>query len=90
MNKRDLSIIVAQKAGISNSSAARAIDATIASISESLSNGVSVRLTGFGTFKVSRTKARQSRNPRTGEPINVKAKNRPAFVAGQSLKVAVN
>jgi len=47
-------------------------------------------LVGFGTFKVSKRKARKGRSPRTGEEIKIKAANVPKFTAGKALKDAVN
>ena len=90
MNKKDLTVIVAQQAGISKSSASRALEAVLDTISKALVNDDRVCLVGFGTFKNARTKARAARNPRTGETIQIKAKNRPVFVAGQALKKSVN
>jgi nucleoid DNA-binding protein len=49
-----------------------------------------VTLVGFGTFKVNKRKARKGRNPATGEEIKITAKKVPKFVAGKSLKDAVN
>ena len=45
---------------------------------------------GFGTFKVSETAAREGRNPRTGEVIQIAAGKAPKFSAGKELKDAVN
>jgi nucleoid DNA-binding protein len=47
-------------------------------------------LVGFGTFKVTKRKARTGRNPRTGDAIRIKAKSVPKFVAGKGLKDAVS
>ena len=49
-----------------------------------------VTLVGFGTFKVSKRKAKTGRNPNTGEAIKIKARNVPKFTAGKALKDAVN
>jgi DNA-binding protein HU-beta len=49
-----------------------------------------VRLVGFGTFAVAKRKASTGRNPRTGEPMTIKASNQPKFKAGKALKDAVN
>jgi DNA-binding protein HU-beta len=49
-----------------------------------------ILLVGFGTFTVKRRSARQGRNPRTGETIQIKASNVPGFKAGKALKEAVN
>ncbi|MDY6469771.1 MAG: HU family DNA-binding protein, partial [Succinivibrio dextrinosolvens] len=55
-----------------------------------LVKGDAVQLIGFGTFKVSARKARQGRNPRTGEVIKIAASKVPVFSAGSALKDAVN
>jgi DNA-binding protein HU-beta len=89
MTKEELIEKVASGAGLSKADAARAISATIGSITSALKKGQSVTLVGFGTFKVSKRKARKGRNPRTGEVITIKAAKVPRFSAGKSLKDAV-
>ena len=89
MTKEELIEKVASGAGLSKVDAGRAINATIGSITSALKKGQSVTLVGFGTFKVSRRKARKGRNPRTGEIITIKAAKVPKFSAGKSLKDAV-
>ncbi len=89
MTKEELIERVASGAGLSKADAARAIGATIGSITSALKKGKSVTLVGFGTFKVSKRKARKGRNPRTGEVIAIKAAKVPRFSAGKSLKDAV-
>ncbi|MBN1907189.1 MAG: HU family DNA-binding protein [Deltaproteobacteria bacterium] len=70
--------------------ATAAVDCVFDSISKALKKKESVTLVGFGTFKVDKRKARTGRNPQTGEAIKIKAKKVPKFVAGKSLKDAVN
>lgn len=65
------------------------IESLLSNITAALKKGDSVTLTGFGTFKVSKRKARSGRNPRTGEKIKIKAKNVAQFVPGKSLKEAI-
>jgi DNA-binding protein HU-beta len=48
-----------------------------------------VTLIGFGTFSVSKRKARTGRNPRTGATIKIPAHKAPKFTAGKALKDAV-
>ena len=62
----------------------------ISSTARSLSKGYEVRLVGFGTFSISKRKASTGRNPRTGEPMTIKASTQPKFKAGKGLKDAVN
>lgn len=90
MNKAELIDAVAAAADISKASATRALDAALDSITGALKNGDQVTLVGFGTFSVKARAARQGRNPRTGETIEIKASNVPGFKAGKALKDAVN
>jgi DNA-binding protein HU-beta len=89
MTKEELIEKVASGASLSKADAASAINATIGSITSALKKGQIVKLVGFGTFKVSKRKARKGRNPRTGEVIAIKAAKVPRFSAGKSLKDAV-
>jgi DNA-binding protein HU-beta len=90
MNKNDLIGTVADTAGLSRSDAAKAVECVFDTITGALSRGDDVRLVGFGTFSVSKRKASTGRNPRTGEPMNIKASSQPKFKAGKGLKDAVN
>ena len=90
MNKNELVSSVAEKAGLSKTNAAAAVDAIIASVTEALKAGGDVRLPGFGTFEVSHRAASKGRNPSTGAEIQIPARNVPKFSAGKGLKEAVN
>ncbi len=90
MNKNDLIDAIATDADLSKASAGRALDAALAAVTNSLSKGDSVSLVGFGTFSVKARAARQGRNPRTGDPIQIAASNTPGFKAGKALRDAVN
>ena len=81
---------MAESAEISKASAARALDAMVNSVTGALKAGDSLSLVGFGTFSVRRREARAGRNPKTGEAIQIKAANVPAFKAGKALKDTVN
>lgn len=89
MNKTELVDAVASAADISKASAAKAVDAVLESVSDTLAKGDKVTLIGFGTFEVRERSARTARNPRTGEPIEIAATKVPAFKAGKKLKDAV-
>ena len=90
MNKNDLISAVADASGLSKSDSSSAVEAVFDTITTSLSRGDEVRLVGFGTFSVARRKASTGRNPRTGEPMTIKASNQPKFKAGKGLKDSVN
>jgi len=89
MNKGDLINEVA-KVVSTKKEAQAAVDCIFSSITQALKKKGAVTLVGFGTFKVSKRKARKGRNPQTGEEIKIKAKNVPRFLAGKALKDAVN
>jgi DNA-binding protein HU-beta len=90
MNKQELIGDVAEKSGLSKGDASKAVESVFDSISGALKKGDEVRLVGFGTFSVSKRKASTGRNPRTGEPMTIKASSQPKFKAGKGLKDAVN
>ena len=90
MNKNDLVAQVAASADISKTDSAKAVDAVFDTITKSLKKGQEVRLVGFGTFSVTKRRATEGRNPRTGEKIKIPASKQPKFKAGKSLKDAVN
>lgn len=89
MTKAELIDKIAFVAGITKSDAAKALDATIDSIRIAMKKGQKVTLVGFGTFSVSKRKARKGRNPRTGAEIKIPATKVPKFTAGKALKDAV-
>ncbi|MBI4494738.1 MAG: HU family DNA-binding protein [Chloroflexi bacterium] len=89
VGKGDITEEVARKAGLRKTEAARAVEAMLETVTEALREGKEVRLTGFGSFKVSQTRPRLGRNPRTGEPIRIPAGRRPAFSAGARLVEAI-
>ena len=90
MNKQELIASVAETAGLLRSDAIKAVEAVFDALSASLKKGDEVRLVGFGTFSVSKRKASTGRNPRTGEPMVIKASTQPKFKAGKLLKDSVN
>jgi DNA-binding protein HU-beta len=94
MNKSDLVDALADATGMTKADAARAVDALFSPdggvISRALQGGKRVQITGFGTFESKHRKARQGRNPRTGQTIQIAASNTPAFRAGKGLKDAIN
>ncbi len=90
MNKQELIGAVGERAGLGKGEAIRAVEAVFDTISAQLKKGDEVRLVGFGTFSLSRRKASEGRNPRTGEPMTIKASIQPKFKAGKLLKDHVN
>ena len=88
MNKAQLIDEVA-KVTCTKKEAVLAVDAMFAAIQKALKKGNAVTLVGFGTFGVSKRKARKGRNPQTGEAIKIAAKKVSVFKAGKGLKDAV-
>lgn len=90
MNKTELIEALAARCDLSKAAASRAVDGLTEIISESLTNGDSVTLIGFGTFSVGERAARTGRNPKTGAELKIAASKTPKFSAGAKLKSAVN
>ena len=90
MNKTDLIKNVAENAELTKKDAEKAIKAVFEEISQALADGDKVQIIGFGTFEVRQRKAREGRNPRNNEPIQIEASKTPAFKAGKQLKDLVN
>ncbi|MDT9597788.1 HU family DNA-binding protein [Sphingosinicella rhizophila] len=89
MNKQELISTVAETTGLSRSDANKAVESVFDAITSTLKRGDEVRLVGFGTFSCSKRKASTGRNPRTGEPMQIKESIQPKFKAGKGLKDSV-
>jgi DNA-binding protein HU-beta len=90
MNKSDLIDAMAADAGISKAAAKAALESLTDNVTKSLKKGNKVALVGWGTWSISKRKARTGRNPQTGEAIKIKAKNVVRFKAGSKFDSAVN
>ena len=90
MNKTELVAAITKETKQSAKDVAMTLDASLEIIGKTLKKKQDVRLTGFGTFSVSRSKARKGRNPATGEAIKIKASNRASFKSGKTLKDRLN
>ena len=86
MNKTELIAIAAENAGMTKKDTERMLNAAIDAITEALSKGEKVQLSGFGTFEVKAREARVGRNPHTKEAVEIPATRVPAFKASKSLK----
>jgi DNA-binding protein HU-beta len=85
MNKAELITKISDDTGITKTEANAALDSFIEAVTKSLKKGDKVTLVGFGTFLVSKHKARMGRNPKTKQPIKIKARNVARFKAGKEL-----
>jgi len=91
MNKTELIAYVARKASLSSRAAREVVESIFSPgkeglIASALISGKKVQITGFGTFETRKRKAREGRNPQTGERIKIAASRFPAFHAGKALK----
>lgn len=90
MTKQEFVDKIASKTDLSRRDAAKAVDAFLDTITESLQGGQEVAFTGFGKFSTQRRAARQGVNPRNpSEKVNIPAATVPRFSAGSQLKSAV-
>lgn len=89
MNKGDLINEVA-KVVESKKIAQAVVDSVFSSIGQALKDNDTVKIVGFGTFKVNKRAGRKGRHPQTGAEIEIKAMNVPKFIPGKALKDAVN
>ena len=89
MNKGELVDLVASKAGISKKQADSTLSATVEAIMEAVADGQKVTLVGFGSFERRDRKAREGRNPKTNEKMQIPATRVPAFSAGKQFKEMV-
>ena len=90
MYKADLVEFMAEKAGLTKADSARALDAFMEGVTKGLKKDKKVTLVGFGTFASKRREARTARNPQTGAPVKIPARNAVSFKVGSKLKEAVN
>ncbi|MGB2926459.1 MAG: HU family DNA-binding protein [Limnothrix sp.] len=89
MNKGELVDLVASKASISKKQADSVVSATVEAIMEAVAGGDKVTLVGFGSFEPRERKAREGRNPKTNEKMQIPATVVPAFSAGKQFKEMV-
>ena len=90
MNKSGLVAEVAKRVDQNKADVARALDAAMAVIRDTVARGERVALVGFGTFERQRRNKRIARNPRHPDvPITVPARDVPAFSPGQAFRQAV-
>ena len=89
MSKQEFVEKVAEEAGLSKKDATAAVDAVLKTIEDTLAGGEEISITGFGKFHVAERGAREGRNPRTGETMQISATKVPRFTAGSGLKKAI-
>ena len=90
MTKQEFVDQVANKSGLNRREAAKAVEAFLDSVTETLKRGDSVSFTGFGKFSTAHRAAREGVNPRnTSQKVHIPAATVPRFQAGSTLKQAL-
>ena len=90
MTKQEFVDKIAGKTDLSRRDAAKAVDAFLETVTDSLRSGNDITFTGFGKFSTQHRKERQGVNPRNpSQKVTIPAARVPRFSAGSSLKQAV-
>ncbi len=90
LNKNDFINLIAEKSNIAKAEASRAVEYFTKGIEAVVESGDKLTLVGFGSFYIAENKAKEGRNPRTGEVIKIAASKTPKFKAGSDLKKLCN
>ena len=89
VNKGHLVDKMVESTGLNKKDVKAVVDGVFDHITEHLTRGDKVQITGFGSFEVRERAARQGVNPSTGEKLDIAASKAPAFKAGRSLRDSV-
>ena len=89
MTKAQLILKMADDAGIPKSGAAKVLASFIEAVTKTVKKEGKISVSGFGTFTKVKRKARKGRNPRTGEPLKIKASSTVRFKASKTLKTVL-
>jgi DNA-binding protein HU-beta len=89
VKKADLVGSAVEKTGMKKKDVEKIVNVLLETITDSLSRGEKVQVTGFGTFNARAREAREGRNPATGEAVQIPAGKVPAFKAGKELRAKV-
>lgn len=93
MNKAELISALATRTGSSKTAATAIVDALFNTddgiILQAVLSDDGLKLAGFGSFEATDRAARVSRNPKTGEAVNVAARRVPRFKVGRAFKKAL-
>jgi len=90
MNKSQFITHIADQHQCTKTEAEKVIDMFTSSVIDAMGQSKEISLIGFGNFTISKVAAREGRNPKTQELLQIPAYNQPKFKAGQKLKNAVN
>jgi DNA-binding protein HU-beta len=86
VNKAELILKISEEATIPKSNAGMVLASFIEAVTKTVKKEGKISVSGFGTFTKVKRKARKGRNPRTGEPLKIKAASTVRFKASKTLK----
>ena len=86
MNKADLITALKNETGLTKTEAESVVNVFFNQMANALANGERAEIRGLCSFYVKNYKPYTGRNPKTGEPINIKPKNLPFFKCGKELR----
>jgi len=90
MNQTELIQAVADEANLTKTQTQDAVRALLKTIMQVVADGDKVTLVGFGSFEPKLPSAREGRNPKTGDTVQIPAATVPSFSAGKTFREAVN
>jgi len=90
MNKLDLITTLKNETGLTKSEAKAVVNLFFNEMASALAKGERVEIRGLCSFYVKQHKAYTGRNPKTGEPREVKPKKLPFFKVGKELRERVD
>jgi integration host factor subunit beta len=82
--------LLARHQKFSHRQAETIVNAIFEEMASVLAHGGRIEIRGFGSFGVKERRARQGRNPRTGDMVAVEAKRVPFFRTGKELRAGLN
>jgi|ERR1700680_1338063 DNA-binding protein HU-beta len=89
MTKAELIEEITSKTELPRRDVSDVVDNVLEAIKGALAKGEKVQLIPFGSFETRKRKAREGRNPKTGEKLMIAARTVPAFHPGKDLREAV-
>jgi integration host factor subunit alpha len=90
VTRKELSLSINKKLGISQRNAAKMVDTILAAMKDTLVNGESLKLVQFGTLTVRGKSPRRGRNPRTGESMTITKRKMVTFRPSKRLRELLN
>ena len=85
MNRVELVAKIAENSGLTKADAEKALDSTLKAIEGALKAGDDIRLIGFGNFEVKTRGERTGRNPKTGEKVQIPARQKVRFKPSENI-----